>query len=90
MEYHGLVEDSNVEKKVKGKQYHLFYYIKAVGRISSGENGKGTGEENKDFKNNGGGEEYKILGNFIHPCIKHNKLRVKVNNMLKKKCLKPK
>ena len=42
-------------KKVKGKQYNLFYNIKAVGKtIKLGEKGKKTDGfwvENKDFKN---------------------------------------
>ena len=41
-EYHGWGEEYNVEKKGKGKQYHLFYDIKAVGKnIKVGEEGNG-------------------------------------------------
>ena len=52
----------------KGKQYHLFYNIKAVGKKIKWGRGEGEGnfmEENQDFKN-GNEEEYQ--GNFIHPC----------------------
>ena len=37
-----------------------------VGRISSGENGKGTEIKIKKIC---GWEEYQDVGNFIHPCI---------------------
>ena len=43
--------------------------LRLQGRISSGEEGKGTeifGKKIKNFKNEGG-EEYQIAGNFIHP-----------------------
>ena len=39
-EYHGFGEEYNVVKKGKEKYYYLPYNIKAVGRISSGEEGK--------------------------------------------------
>jgi len=42
-------------------------------RISSGEEGKGAeilGKNIKIFFKNGGGEEYQVVGNFIHPWVK--------------------
>ena len=50
-------------------KFLLFYNIKAVGRLSSGEEEKGTNILVKKIKSlkNGVGEEYQIVGNFIHP-----------------------
>ena len=53
----------------KGKQYHLFYNVKAVGKNIKWEKEEGDGnfgEENQYFKK-WGGEEFKVVGNFIHP-----------------------
>ena len=51
-ENHGCGEEYNVEKKRKGKQYHLPYTIKAVGKIIKLGRGEGRdgnfGEENQD------------------------------------------
>ena len=43
--------------------------LRLLGRLSSGTKRKGDenfGEENQGLKN-GGGEEYQVVGNFIHP-----------------------
>ena len=51
-----------MEKKVKGKQYLLFYNIKAVGKNikqGKGEGGGNFGKNNQDFSNMGWEE-------FIH------------------------
>ena len=53
-----LWEEYKVEKKEKGKQYHLPYNIKAVGlNIKWGKGGWGGnfGEENQDLKERGWG-----------------------------------
>ena len=53
-EYQGCGEEYNVKK---GKQYHLFYDIEAVGKIIIGKRGKGRtfwGRKSK-FKNKGWG-----------------------------------
>ena len=45
--------------------------LRLLRRISSGEDGKGTemlGKKIKIFKN-GGGEEYQVGWNLIHPCL---------------------
>ena len=42
--------------------------IKAIGKnIKWGKGDGNVGEENKD-KINGDGEEYQVVGSFIHPC----------------------
>ena len=67
--YHGCGEEYNVDKKRKGKQYHLSYNIKAVCKNIKWERGEGDEhfeKDNIDFKN-GVGEEYQVEGNFIHP-----------------------
>ena len=63
----------NVDKKGMGKQCHLRYILcmyntEAVGRILSGENGKGRDISGKKIKilTNRDGEEYQVAGNFIH------------------------
>ena len=43
-------EEYIVEKKVKGKQHHLPYNIRLLGRISIGEEGGNFGKENQDLK----------------------------------------
>ena len=52
-------------KKGKGQQYHhlVFCNIKAVGKNIKDENSR---DENKILKNVGG-EEYQVVGNFLHP-----------------------
>ena len=54
-------------KQWKGKQYHLPHNIGAIGKNNGDEDGNFE-EENKDLKY-GGGEEYQVVGNFIHPCL---------------------
>ena len=52
-EYHGCGEEYNVEKKRKGKQYHLSYNIWAFGKNIKWEKREGDGnfgEENQDLK----------------------------------------
>ena len=55
-------------EKGKGEAILFSLYIEAVGRISSGERGKGTGNSGKKIKilKNGCGEEYKVAGKFLH------------------------
>ena len=50
--------------------YQLPYNIEAVRRISSGKRGEGDEilEKKSRFKKKGFWEEYKVVGNFIHPC----------------------
>ena len=38
--------------------------------MGKGEGDGHFGEENHDVKKNGFGEEYKVIGNFMHPCFK--------------------
>ena len=54
----------------KGNNIIFPIILRLLGRILSEENGKGTeisGKKIKMFKN-GVGEEYHVVGNFIHPC----------------------
>ena len=52
------------------KKYPLPFNIKAVGKIIKKEKGviENLGKKIK-IKNMGGGEEYQIVGNYIHPCF---------------------
>ena len=50
----------------KGKQYHLPYNIKAVGKNIKWGRRRKFGEESENLKNVGG-EEYRVIGNYIHP-----------------------
>ena len=56
-------------KKGKEKQYHLPYNIKTVGENIKWKEGKGMEILGKKIKvlKNGGGEEYQVVGNFLHP-----------------------
>ena len=49
--------------------FHII--LRLLGRISSGEVDENFEEENKDFKN-GSGEQYKLVGNFIHTRLEHH------------------
>ena len=51
----------------KGKQYHLPFNIKAVGKNTKLGKGKGTDNSGKKIEilKNRGGEEYRNVGNFI-------------------------
>ena len=49
-------------KKGKGKQYYLPYKIKVVGKNITTILGKKI-----KVLQNGDGEEYQVVGNFIHP-----------------------
>ena len=52
----------------KGKQYHLPFNIEAVGKhIKWGKGTESLGMKIKILKSEGG-EEYQVVGNFIHPC----------------------
>ena len=69
--YQGCGEEFNVEKKRKGKQYHHPFNIDAVGeniKLRRGE-AKRTDNSGKKIKIkiNEGGEEYQVVGTFIHP-----------------------
>ena len=65
-EYHGCGE---VYKHRKGKQYHLPYDIKAVGKNTKWGRGKGglNLTRNSRLKKKSGGEEYQVEENFIRP-----------------------
>ena len=67
--YHGCGEEYNVEKREKAGSNVIFPIIlKLMGRISSGEEGKGTkfrGRKSKIIKNEDG-KEYKVTEKFIH------------------------
>ena len=68
-EYHGCGEEYNVEKSEKVKQYHLPFNVKAVGKNikwGRGEVDGNLGEKIK-IKNKRDGEEYQVVGHFIHP-----------------------
>ena len=58
------------------EQYNLPYNIKDVGKDIK----KGNGTENFKKKirilKNGSGEEYQVVGNFIHPWIKELKIEL--------------
>ena len=53
-----------------GKENNIFSFnIKMVGKNIKG--GRGTeifGKKIQDLKKNAGGEEYQVVGNFIHTC----------------------
>ena len=70
-EYHGCGEEHNVEKRERRSNiiFPKILRLLPLGRISRGEGGQDGHfwEENKAFKK-WGGEEYQVLGNFIHPC----------------------
>ena len=51
-------------KKGQGKQYCLSYIIGVVGKYIEWAKGKGM-----QILKNMGGEEYQVVGNFIHPCL---------------------
>ena len=70
-EYHGCEEEYNMEKRERGKQYHLPYNIEGVGKKikwRKEDEHRNFGKENQDLKT-WGGEEYQVIGNFIHPCL---------------------
>ena len=65
-EYYGCGEEYNVGK---GKQCHPSFDIKAVGKNIEWGRGEGDGhfgEKAKILKKDSG-EEYQVVGNFIHP-----------------------
>ena len=69
-EYNGCGEDYNVETRLRASNIICSIILRLLGRISSREYGKGTkisGEKINIFKNVVG-EEYQVVGNFIHPC----------------------
>ena len=51
------------------KQYHLFLIMMLLGRLSLAEERKGREILGKKIKirKSGGGEEYKVEGNLVHP-----------------------
>ena len=55
---------TNIEKWDKGSNIIFPIILRLLGRISSGEEDGHFWEENQDL-NNGCGEEYQVLGNFI-------------------------
>ena len=58
----GRIKRINEEE---GKQYHLSYNIKAVGKNIKW--GGGEGGQKIQIKKKWEGEEYQVVGNFIHP-----------------------
>ena len=57
--------------KGKGKQQHLSYNIETVRKKQHvGMGMEILGKIIKILKN-GNGEEYRVVGNFIHPCLEH-------------------
>ena len=65
-EYHGCGEEYNVEKRERGSKIIVPMILKLLGRISRGKVTEILGKKIKIIKN-GGGEEYQVVGNFIHP-----------------------
>ena len=66
-EYHGCGEEYNVESSVMGGNIICPIIFRLLGRISSGEIKRGiTGNKIMIFIN-GCGEEYQVVGDFIHP-----------------------
>ena len=63
--YHGSGEEYNVEKRERGSNIILLYNIEEY-QAGKRERGRNFEEENQDLKC--GGEEYQVVGNFIHPC----------------------
>ena len=65
--HHGCEEEYKVEKR---ENIVFSIILSLLGRISSGEEGKRTEILGKKIKiqENGDGEEYQVVGNFIHPC----------------------
>ena len=63
--------DKNItRKKGLGKQYHISYNIKAVGKNIKWGRGKGDGTFGEDLTKilkMGVGEEYQVIGNFLQP-----------------------
>ena len=66
-EYHGCGEEYNVKKWERGNYIIFFVKLWLLGRISSREKGKGRKFWGKIMiLKNWGGEEYTVIGNFIH------------------------
>ena len=60
-----------MERRVRGNNIICSIILRLQGRLSTGEEGKGTeilGTKIKFLKNEGG-EENQIGGNFIHHCL---------------------
>ena len=72
-EYNGREEAYNVEKRERRSNIIFPLILRLLGRLSSVERG-GRGRtflgRLSRFKINGGGEEYQVVGNFIHPGTK--------------------
>ena len=51
----------------RGSNIVFLIILRLLGRISNVEENGNFEEENQDL--NVGGEEYKVVGNFIHPCL---------------------
>ena len=66
------VEKNLTWKKVSGRNFIFPLIFRLLGRISSGKEGKTTEIMGKKIKikKQIGGEECKVVGNFINPCIK--------------------
>ena len=68
--YHGCAVGKNI-KKGKGKQYlpcNIKAFLKKI-KLGGGDgSGKIFWDEKERYKKYEGGEEYEVVGNFIHPC----------------------
>ena len=70
-EYHGCMEEYNVEKRERGSNIIFPVIIGQFGRKSSGEEDGNFGEENQDLKKKWGWGRISSCRNFIHPWIEH-------------------
>ena len=69
-DYHGCGVDFIVEKREQESNFISPVTLRLLGRISSREDGKRTEILEKKIKilKDCGGEEYQVVGNFLHPC----------------------
>ena len=65
-DFKGFWGENYVEKRVRGSNIICSIILRLQGRLSSGEE-EIWGKKIKILKNRVG-KEYKIVGNFIHPC----------------------
>jgi len=70
-EYQDCGEEYYIEIRERGSNIIFPIILRLLGRISSGEDGKKTGILGKKINIiiNGVGEEYQVVGNFIHPFV---------------------
>ena len=66
--YHGCGEEYNVEKRDRGSNV-IFLIILRLFKVGKRGRGRKFRGRKSRFLKNGGGEEYKVVRNFIRSCI---------------------